>query len=164
MYHEARGRLADADILGRSVEAATSQSDSQQLLRILGFEVLLKCAIRLCSRNPIRTHNYVALWYQGLTDQVRDEVLHTAGERMKGRTDFTDMTQLLEGFRFVFEKARYYCERYDGWTLGHEREFGQPWEDHGAPTGEAEVQYYPNELDCLVAGLTDFIEARIGAA
>ena len=45
MFSEALDRINDADILAGSLE---TQSDSQAIIRILAFEVLLKCALLVC--------------------------------------------------------------------------------------------------------------------
>ena len=49
MYQEAQDRLHDADILAQSLCA---RSDSQAIIRILAFEVLLKCALLICGQKP----------------------------------------------------------------------------------------------------------------
>jgi hypothetical protein len=158
MYSEANQRIHDADILSQSLYA---QSDSAALLRILGFEVLLKCAILLSGEMPRKNHRYADLW-NVLPAAVRDDVLVAASLRMPGYTDFSDATKLLKAYQFVFEKARYYYELYEGYTLEEQAEFGQLWEELGAPLDEAHVQYFPHELTCLIHGLKLYIERRLG--
>jgi hypothetical protein len=163
MYDEALVRLEDSDLLAQSAKSLLTQSDSSHLLRILGFEILLKCAVRLCGKTPKRNHGYAALW-QLLLPDAQSEILRIARERMPGHADLSDLDRLLSQYQRNFTKARYFYELYEGYTLEQQHELGQFWEELGAPEHEADVRYYPNELDCLIAGLRAFIDARLGGA
>ena len=83
MFHEAQDRLHDADILACSLD---TRSDSQAIIQILGFEILLKCVLLLSGQEPKESHNYKKLWH-GLPGNVRKEVLRVASERMPGHAD-----------------------------------------------------------------------------
>ena len=157
MFNEALSRLSDASVLARSLETA---SDSSAVLQILGFEVLLKCAIRLSGQIPMKHHDYAKLWL-ALPGYAQEEILRKAKERSPGRTDFSDLNKLLHWYQFVFEKARYHYEIYEGWTLEEQQELGRLWESLGAPTKEAVVQYHPEELFCLVEALKAYIEPKL---
>jgi hypothetical protein len=157
MFQEALGRISDAEVLARPTE---TRSDSSALLRILGFEVLLKCAILLSGQTPKQTHNYEKLWSQ-LPADVSSEILQSAKGRSAGHTDFSNVSKLLRWYRYIFEKARYHYELYKGWTLEEQTELGKLWEELGAPVEEAVVQYYPEELFCLIEGLKVHIQARL---
>lgn len=154
MYHEARNRLHDADLLASSLGTC---SDSQAIIRILAFEVLLKSALLVANQKPKQTHNYKNLWL-GLPDCDRNEILAVATKRMPGHADLSDIEKLLVWYQFIFERARYHYELYDGYSLAEQHELGQYWLNIGAPTEEAVVQYYPLELECLIAGLSAYIE------
>ena len=67
MLIEARRKIHDAKILA---ESASSQSDAQALIHIIAFEILLKCAIRLCGEKASSNHNYPKLWLAHPIDQV----------------------------------------------------------------------------------------------
>jgi hypothetical protein len=157
MLQEARSRLNDAEILAGSLAA---QSDSSALLRILGFEILLKCATLLCGIAPKRTHSYRHLW-TSLPHAARNEILVLAKDRMPGHADLSDPDKVLNAWQLIFEKGRYFYEFYYGWTVAQQREYGELWESLGAPTEEADLQYYPNELSCFIEALTQFIERRL---
>lgn len=157
MFGEALARLHDAELLSQSIE---TQSDSSSLLRILGFEVLLKCAIRLSGQMPARHHNYAKLWL-ALPGHAQKEILRFAKERSPGHTDFSDLERLLNWYQFIFEKARYHYELYEGWTLAEQSELGKLWEEIGAPTHEAVVQYHPEELFCLTEALKTYMRLSI---
>jgi hypothetical protein len=155
MFNEALERLNDAKILEQH-----STTDSSALLRILGFEILLKCAIRISGQTPQQHHNYAKLWL-ALPGHVSKEILSVAKILMPGHTDFSDLTKLLKWYQYIFEKARYRYELYEGYTFKEQKERGEFWEERGAPTHEADVQCYPLELICLIEGLKVYIESRL---
>ena len=118
MYEEAAARLAEADVLASSLATA---SDSQALLRILAFEVLLKCALVLCGQEPKKSHVYSKLW-RGLPSYAQKEILATAQARMPGHTDLSRLDYLLGWYQFIFEKARYHFELYEDYSTRAARE------------------------------------------
>lgn len=157
MFNDAQDRLHDADILARSLSAI---SDSQALLRILAFEVLLKCALLVSGQEPKRTHKYADLW-DSLPAAAQEEVLAVASENMPDKNSLVHLDRVLNAYQFVFEKARYYYEFYEWKSLEEQREEGASWVAQGAPVEEARVQYYPLELRGLIAGLVAYVEARL---
>lgn len=157
MFEEAIARINDANILAGSMKTA---SDSSALLQILGFEILIKCAIRLSGQSPKHHHVYSKLWL-ALPGYAQKEILKTAKERSPGHTDFSDINKLLLCYQFVFEKARYHYELYEGWTPQEMVEFGKLWEELGASVDEAVVVYHPEELFCLIEALKAYIEPRL---
>ncbi|MDX5993699.1 hypothetical protein [Ectopseudomonas alcaliphila] len=154
MFREAQDRLHDAEVLARSLEA---RSDSQAIIRVLGFEILLKCALLLSGQEPKNSHNYRKLWL-GLPGRVKKHVFDVASATMPGHADLTNLEEKLQWWQFVFERARYHYELYENYTLKEQTELGELWVSLGAPTHEAVVQYFPSELECLIAGLTNYIE------
>lgn len=157
MFDEAKARLHDANVLARSMDTA---SDSSVLLQILGFEILLKCAIRLSGQTPKQHHDYSKLWL-ALPGYAQREILQAAKACSPGHTDFSDLDKLLRWYQFVFERARYHYELYEGWTSEEMQEFGRLWAELGTPTEEAVVQYHPEELFCLNEALKAYIEPRL---
>ncbi|RLW59979.1 MAG: hypothetical protein B6D75_08270 [gamma proteobacterium symbiont of Stewartia floridana] len=156
MYSEAKSRTNDADILSESIRA---ESDSASLLRILGFEILLKAAIFTCNLKPKNTHKYYKLWL-ALPGYAQKQILQKAKERMPGHTDFSDIEKLLNWYQYIFENARYFYELYEGYSLEEQHEIGEFWQEIGAPIEEADVQYFPNELECLIYGVSTYIENK----
>lgn len=62
MYAEALRRLRDAEILSEAVPF-DERSDSAYLLKLLGFELLIKLVYELVLRkNPANTHNFHRLY------------------------------------------------------------------------------------------------------
>lgn len=157
MYHEANDRLHDADLLASALD---SRSDSRAIIRILAFEILLKCALLIANQEPKQSHNYKSLWL-GLPGYAREEILALASARLPGQADLTDIEKFLFWYQFIFERARYHYELYDNYSLAEQHELGQYWLEIGAPTEEAVVQYYPHELTCLIAGLNAYVEKAL---
>ena len=155
MLREAKDRLHDADILARSLD---TRSDSQTILRILSFEILLKCALLRSGQEPKNSHNYKKLWL-GLPGYASKKVLEVASSRMPGRADLTNLESKLGWWQFVFERARYHYELYESYTLKEQTELGELWVSLGAPSHEAVVQYFPLELQCLIEGLTTYVDS-----
>ena len=156
MYSEAHDRIHDAEILSNNI---TKLSDSDALLRILGFEILLKCAIFASGQNPKHSHNYKKLWL-ALPGKAQKEILESAQNRYGPHTNFEDVEKLLTNYQYVFEKGRYFFELYEGYTLEEQRELGEFWNEIGAPDIEADIQYHPMELIALIHGLSEFIKNK----
>ncbi|TAM95291.1 MAG: hypothetical protein EPN40_10715 [Rhodanobacteraceae bacterium] len=158
MLRDAEDRLSDASILVASLD---TRSDAASLLRILALEVLLKCAVITNGGTPQKSHNYLALW-QSLPKSAQDAILTVAADRMPGHADLSNLEWLLPNYRFVFERARYFYEFYEGYTLQEQSELGKFWVDLGSPEHEADVQYKPNELTCLIDGLLAYVKRELG--
>jgi len=75
--------------------------------------------------------------------------------------NFTNLENLLNNYQFIFEKARYYYEFYEGYTLDEQHEYGKLWAEIGAPLEEADVRYYPDELECLIYGVSKYIKEKL---
>jgi hypothetical protein len=123
MLNEARGRIHDANLLSQNLSRA---ADSDAFLRILGFEILLKCALVVAGVKPKRNHNYVELWGD-LPAGARATILAAARARMPGHADLSNLDNLLNWYQFVFEKARYHYDLYGGYSLQEQRELGELW-------------------------------------
>jgi len=157
MFAAALARLNDAKILNQNIGIA---SDSPALLSILGFEILLKCALLTSGTPAARTHHYVKLW-NALSDNARVEILDVASAQMPGHADLSDIKMLLGWYQYIFEKVRYPYEMFESYSLDEEQELSELWISLGAPTDEALIQYHPMELACLVAGLRAYVERRV---
>jgi hypothetical protein len=149
MLAEAESRIHDAEVLGTSLR---SESDSQALLNILALEILLKAAQLKHSGTISRSHKYIELW-SSLPDHVRAETLRIARDRYPGHADLSNVEKLLCVYEFIFTKARYGYELYEQYTLAEQSALGEEWVSRGAPTEEADIQYFPMELLALLEGL-----------
>ncbi len=155
MYLEGKARISDANILSKHI----TQSDSASFLRVLGFEVLLKCAL-FANGQKLKGHIYSDLWLE-LPNYAQNKIMNDAKDRMAGHVDFSSLDKILNAYQVVFEKARYFYEFYEGYTLEEQHELGKFWVEIGAPVKEADIQYYPNELEGLIYGLSNYIEEKL---
>jgi hypothetical protein len=155
MLNEAMSRLNDADLLSQNLQRA---SDADALLRVLAFEILLKCALVVTGTRPARTHNYAELW-AALPPVAQDAIVSHATVRMPGHADLSDISSLLKTYQFLFERARYNYEIYEGYSAAEKQDLGELWVAAGAVAKEALVQYHPLELACLIYGLESYIES-----
>jgi len=156
MYKEANNLIYDAGILSRNLD---QKSDAASLLKILGFEILLKCALLVGNKKPKKTHNYYNLWL-ALPGNAQSKILQYSKSRMHDINNFSNLEKLLNNYQYIFEKVRYYYEFYEGYTLDEQHELGKFWKEIGAPLDEADVQYYPDELECLIFGVSKYIEEK----
>jgi HEPN domain-containing protein len=146
-------RLADAAKLGRD---ALRESDSDYLLRLLAFEILLKALVRINNGSPGRNHSYQRL-FQSLPDEVKARVVLSATQRMSTSADYSSMAKLLDRFSKNFIALRYPYEAYESLSADGYRAAGESWVAKGAPLSEAVFVYYPEEL----LGLTLAVQAEV---
>jgi hypothetical protein len=157
MLTEAESRIHDAEILGTSLQ---SDANSQALLNVLALEVLLKAAQLQSSGVISRSHKYIDLW-ASLPDSTREEVLKVSRGRYPGHADLSNVEKLLCIFEFIFTKARYGYELYEEYTLAEQAALGEDWMNRGAPTEEADIQYFPLELLALLEGLRTVVRSAL---
>lgn len=131
-----------------------------QLLRILGFEILFKAALWANAAKPPRHHKYRELWAD-LPAPVQRDIMAVARAYSGNAADFTRLDDLLGDWQFVFEKARYYYELYEGQSREEQQRAGAEWIAAGAPAGTARVRYHPLELERLIEGLRTFVDRAI---
>ena len=150
MYNEAIARIHDADILSSSNQ---STSDSSSILRVLGFEILLKCAIKLCGQSYKSHHEYSKLW-KALPGHASKEILSFAKLQSPGHTDFSNLERVLDAYKNVILNA-------SGKSFKEQHDAGLEWEIKGFPINDADVRYYPEELYCLIEALKAYIKPKI---
>lgn len=159
MLHESGGRLHDAHLLDSSID---KRSDSSSIIKVLAFEVLLKCA--LYANDTVWTaqigHDYCKLWNL-LPQECQTFAVEKAAHRRPGKTDFTDIEALLTDFNRVFTRARYNYEFYEGKTLGEQTEIGNNWIQRGADLSEAKIRYRPHEIFCLTEAMMLYLDERL---
>lgn len=154
MHREAVNRLHDASILSTNISRA---SDSNYLLKLLAFELLLKAVALIHTQRFDKNHNYQQL-FESLPLKVRDQIRTTAANWSQKAFDKSSLQKLLRLYRSNFVRLRYPFEAYEQMTESEYLEYGNLWVELGAPIEEAEFQYYPEELYGLVKALQDDVE------
>ncbi len=155
MYHEATSRLSDADLLSSSLY---KQSDSDYLIRILAFEILLKGLCLINMGDYCKGHNYKKIFYS-FTEPLQKSLIASASERMGGAVNYTNISKLLECYGSNFIDLRYPHERYRGDTETAYIGRGNTWMENGALLEEATFVYYPTELTGLIYAASSEIES-----
>ncbi|MEL6370319.1 MAG: hypothetical protein AAFY84_11115 [Pseudomonadota bacterium] len=154
MFDSAMDRIHDADILSTQIWVRT---DAASLLKILGLEILLKCAVRFEDGNYRQGHKYAALW-QTLSPSSRERVIAEAENRFTTHFSAQDVEAALPNWQKVFCKGRYEYEEFENGALivdlDHAIENKDPVE--GA------FSYFPNELQGLLFGLRIILEEQLG--
>lgn len=151
MHQEALQRLEDAETLSEGL-ALGGGGDSAYLLRLLGFELLLKIVYESGLGKPGRGHEYEKLFSE-LSPDVQTRLLSLAGERVGPSALGVNHESVLKEWGQNFIHLRYPWERY-AW-LSEEQYFalGEEWTSRGSPIEEATFRYHPTELVGILQAL-----------
>jgi HEPN domain-containing protein len=155
MRESAIARLRDAQYL-RTLEGPARPSDSEALLSLLAFELLLKCALRMHGIEPSKFgHRYKELFNQ-LPRDVQEDLVEKARTRIGPGSELDhDPMKVLDVLSGNFVRLRYPYEDYEHVTEGEYREMGAEWTAMGCPESEAIQALYPNELFGITEALLD---------
>lgn len=154
MYKEAIGRLHDAEILSKNINR---ESDSDYLLQLLTFELLLKAVALIHTGRFKEDHNFQQL-FESLPGSVRDQLMARATHWSEKSLTKRELQELLVLYSNNFVRLRYPFESYKKMNESEYLDYGKLWVELGAPVEEAEFQYYPEELYGLVKALQEEVE------
>ena len=157
MRREAEVRLQDAEILSKATSLA---SDSDYLLELLAFELLLKATVLIHTRSCDKSHHYLKL-FASLPANVKDQLRKRASQVADTPIDMQELERLLAAFERNFVDLRYPFDAYSAWSESDYHGYGELWIELGSPTEEAEFQYYPEELRGLVLALREEVDAYL---
>ena len=155
MLRESEKRFSSAELL----RASGDDSDSAYLLRLIGFELLLKVVVERSTHAAVRGHLYVNLFNQ-LSLQEQSDILSAAGERIGPSALSTNHLDVLADLGSNFVKLRYPYETYGHITEQEYAQIGDSWAAAGARTAEADFRYHPEELLGLTFALQQVANAR----
>ena len=154
MHKEAMSRFHDAGILSKNI---TRASDSNYLLELLAFELLLKALVLIHTGRFAENHNYQQL-FESLPSSVRDHLMASATRWSQKTLSKPELQKLLVLYRNNFVRLRYPFEAYKKMNESEYLEYGNLWVELGAPGEEAEFRYYPEELYGLIKALQEEVE------
>lgn len=146
MRREGMGRLQDADALS-GLQDGRGSSDSHYLLRLLAFELLLKCLCLAsgCDAGKVRGHKYGAL-FEILPEPTRAELLRLAIERLGPSGLTKNLKQVFADLSANFIDLRYPYEKYEDLDERRYIELGHDWIAAGAPLETATFRFHSEEL------------------
>lgn len=157
MHREALRRLEDAEKLEGALGIGES-TDSPYLLKLLGFELLLKLIYEVKLKKEAAFGHRYQEGFKDLPVDLQDELLRLAGE-WRGPSDLANNHEIvLEERGKNFIALRYPYEKYKGYTQEEYFEVGERWLANGAPLDEAEFRYHPNELYGFLQALRQVAE------
>lgn len=159
MVKEANLRLEDAQELESD---GLPDSDSNYLLRLLAFEILLKAVVRINGGSPGRDHSYRRL-FQLLPPDVGARVIAVAAKRMSTSADYSRPAKLLDKFGKNFIRLRYPYEAYEHLSAEEYAAAGQAWAARGGPLSDATFVYHPEELYGLTFALQQEVQEWLDA-
>lgn len=136
------------------------RSDSEYLLSLLAFELLLKCLLRMNGISPGRHgHHYLPLFEQ-LPRNVQSEVVDKAILRIGPLNELKERhAHVLKTWGVNFIRLRYPHEDYEDVTEGEYSEMGDEWVARGSPEDSAVHVYFPNELFGMVEALLEMTDS-----
>lgn len=157
MYREAIQRLDDAETLAGAV-ALDESTDSPYLLKLLGFELLLKFVYEVTLGKVAAFGHHYQEGFKDLPIDLQDKLLRLAGEWRGPSALSNNHEALLEVWGKNFIALRYPYEKYEGCTQEEYVAVGERWLADGASLDEATFRYHPNELYGFLRALKQVAE------
>ena len=145
MLKEALQRLDDAEVLHQSI-GFTSRTDSVHLLKLLGFELLLKLVYEVAlNKKSNHGHDYKKI-FEHLPQSLQSKLLTLASQRIGPSALTENSSSILKEWSANFIALRYPYERYESLTEEQYTELGEQWIAKGASLNDATFRFYPEEL------------------
>lgn len=145
MYREAIQRLDDAETLASAVALGES-TDSPYLLKLLGFELLLKFVYEVTLKKQALFKHQYQVGFKDLPIDLQNKLLGSAGEWSGPSALSNNHEAVLEEWGRNFIDLRYPYEKYEGYTQEEYVAVGERWIANGVSLDAAKFRYYPNEL------------------
>lgn len=108
----------------------------------------------------IKTHKYYGM-FCSLSRELKRRVLGRAQQVSQVFTIKDRVESLLNTYEYNFIRLRYTYQSYESFSQEEFKEYGNLYAELGFPDGEAEFEYYPEELRGLIIGLREYVETNI---
>lgn len=141
MLEESASRLRAAERL-----CSVDDSSSAYLLRLLGFELLLKLVYEQISGNPAPRHHKYEEIFCALDQETQDSLLQLAGERIGPSGLTEDAVRVIKELGLNFIELRYPYEKYARMSSEEYAQLGSDWIASGAKLEDAIFRFHPEEL------------------
>ena len=145
MLQESAKRFHGSEILSSSGD----DSDSAYLLKLVGFELLLKVVVEQSTQRRAHGHDYEKL-FGLLPPELQTNILRIAGKRIGPSQLSVDHNEVLADLGSNFVKLRYPYDKYSHMTQQEYSSVGAAWIEAGANNEDADYRYHPEELFGLV--------------
>jgi len=155
MYTEGVNRINDGEFL-----SSKREGDSGYLLYLLGFELMLKCTLLLEQKIELKNHKYYGM-YCSLNRELKKKIISKSQEISQIFNINERVQKLLETFEYNFIRLRYPYQSYENMNESEYKEYSILYAELGFPEGEAEFEYYPEELRGITMALREHIESKI---
>ncbi|MGH1461115.1 MAG: hypothetical protein ACRBB6_03675 [Neptuniibacter sp.] len=154
VVHEGKLRYRDGEYLDTK-----RNGDSGYLLRLLGFELLLKAVLYYDKKQEDYSHNYYAV-YCTLSRPLK-QVLLSEAQKASQIFDIKDRIEnLLKWYEYNFVRLRYPFQSYKSMSESEYQGYSDLYTELGCPDGEAEFEYYPEELRGLFLALEAYLDEK----
>ena len=162
MHEEALKRLQDAEILedARLLRELSdfplldsSSSDSAYLLRLLGFELLLKLIYEFVLGKEAENKHSYEKFFGELPQELQDRLLSLAGASVGPTKLASEHMTVLQELGKNFVGLRYPWVRYANLTEADYSRISAEWYSKGMLDEEATFRFHPDELTGLLAAL-----------
>lgn len=146
---------ASACILSEKAHPCHGPATSQ--LGILALEIRLKCAALIDSGTRPLSHDYCKIW-KSLKQDTQAKLLRLAEERYAGHICLSNLEEIFAGLKLAFEIGRYDYERNDSRSPDVAKKVGKEWLENGAKVEDADISYYPYEVEALNFALFEWLK------
>jgi len=151
IYQEGVKRYQDGEKLQKITD-----SDSGYLLKLLGFELLMKGALYVDKGQEDFSHNYYAV-YCTLSRDLKRKIVGEA-QQVSQIFDIKERIEsLLKWYEYNFVRLRYPFHNYKNMSEEEYKQYSDLYAELGCPEGEAEFEYFPEELRGLFIALQTYV-------
>ena len=154
MYNQAMSMMSDTDMLDQK---SVTLSDASYLIKLLAFEILIKCVVLIDTSKYKQNHNYQEL-FESLSESTRKRTMIQAAHWSGKCIENDDLQKLLAIYESNFVKIRYPFESYKNMTEREYCDYSDLWIELGSPIDEADFQYFPDQLRGLIKALSEQVE------
>jgi len=146
--------MSDTDMLDQK---SVTLSDASYLIKLLVFEILIKCVVLINTSKYKQNHNYQEL-FGSLSENIRKRIMIQAAQWSGKCIENDDLQKLLVIYKSNFVKIRYPFESYKNMTEREYCDHSDLWIELGSPIDEADFQYFPDQLRGLIKALSEQVE------
>lgn len=116
----------------------------------------MKAALYIDKRQEDYSHNYDAV-YCTLSRELKEKLIGEAQQTSQIFDIKMRIESLLRWYKYNFVRLRYPFQNYENMAEEEYRQYSNLYKELGCPDGEAEFEYYPEELRRLFIALQNYV-------